>query len=160
MQTEIDNQGKQENRGRDWRGYKNAAEYWENRGVVFPPSEEINPDAVAISRDELLLIEVESKIEAFHQERLWQRQADALFNDDTPADGRIVYIRHALDSIKTTTDRVLTKRALQAMEPLSCQPGLSAELLDTVHTMLIDMYYYGRERLLTEAYDMGAGVKV
>ncbi len=113
-----------------------------------------------LSPEEKAEIAAEYAIRFATESRQTQQLVDALFNDATPADGRIVYTQHALDSIKTTNDRVLTKRVLQAMEPLSCQPRLSAELLDSVHTMLIDMYYYGRERLLTEAYEMGAGVKV
>ncbi|MBP2563351.1 hypothetical protein J2857_006150 [Neorhizobium galegae] len=113
-----------------------------------------------LSSEEKAEIAAEYAIRFANESRQTQRLVDALFNDDTAADGRIVFTNHALDSIKTTNDRVMTKRVLHAMEPLSCHPGVSAELLDTVHRMLIDMYYYGRERLLTEAYEMGAGVKV
>ncbi|MBY5819881.1 hypothetical protein HFN60_30275 [Rhizobium leguminosarum] len=105
-------------------------------------------------------IEAEFAIRFANESRQDQQLVDALFNEDTAAQGRIVFTRHALESVKTTNDRVLTKRVLHIMEPLSCHPGVSADLLDTVHTMLIDMYYYGRERLLTQAYDMGAAVKV
>ncbi|TBH28206.1 hypothetical protein ELG63_36575 [Rhizobium leguminosarum] len=113
-----------------------------------------------LSPEEKAEIAAEYAIRFANESRQDQQLVDALFNEDTAAQGRIVFTQHALDSIKTTNDRVLTKRVLHTMEPLSCHPGVSAELLDSIHTMLIDMYYYGRERLLTQAREMGAGVKL
>ncbi len=140
--------------------YNSADEYYASRDITFPPPEKVNPDAASLSRDELLPMIGESEIEAFQEKRRREELVDAHFGEERPTDGMIVFTRHASESIRTTTDRELTKKVLQTMGPLAYAPGMTPELLDTIHTMMTDVYFWGRERLLAQAYDMGAAVKV
>lgn len=140
--------------------YNSTAEYYASRGIAFPAPEDVDPDSVNLSRDELAIMIAESEISAFHDTRRDQQLVDALFNDDQPSASMVVFAQYASECIRTATDRELTKQLLHFMGPIAYQPGITPELLDSVHTMMVEAYVYGRERMVLDAYDMGSAVKI
>ncbi|NTA19790.1 hypothetical protein [Agrobacterium tumefaciens] len=141
-------------------GYESTAEYNASPGISVPTPSNVDTIAVHLSDDEILTVLAESEIRFFHDRRRDQELMDTLFSEEKPTDGMIVFARHASECVQSATDRELTKQVLHFMGPIAYQPSISPELLDTVHTMMLDVYFWGRERLLAQAYDMGAGVKV
>lgn len=140
--------------------YNSTAENPASTGITFPSPEDVGLPTIHLSEEERSSMIAESEIRFFHDRRRDQELIDTLFNEEKPTDGMIIFARHASECVRSATDRDLTKQVLHFMGPIAYQPGITPELLDAVHTMMIEAYFYGRERLLAQAYDMGAAVKV
>lgn len=139
--------------------FNSREEFYHTRGIKFPANTEAY-DSGSLSSDELASMAAEGELRAFHDRRRNEELLDTLFDGEKPTDGMITFARHASESVRTSTDRELTKKVLLTMGPIAYQPGITPELLDSIHTMMNEVYFWGRERLLQQAYDMGAGVKV
>lgn len=138
--------------------YNSTAEYYASRGIVFPTAADVDPSSVALSDNEISTMIADGDVQAFHDRRRGQELIDALFNDEKPTDSMIVFARHASECVRSATDSELTKQVLHFMGPIAYQPGITPELLHLFHTMMIEAYFYGRERMIEDAYRIGNAV--